>query len=85
MRNFEKIINYLLFNESNVIIEFLFKDYTFFINNLYQNLNNSSIENIFDNIINILSDKEEKFEYLKKLLNNLFESLINDEQFEKIK
>ena len=85
MRNFEKIINYLLFNESNVIIEFLFKDYTFFINNLYQNLNNSSIENIFDNIINILSDKEEKFEYLKKLLNNLFESLINDEHFEKIK
>jgi len=53
---FQKIVNYLLFYESEVIIDFLFKDSPPIIYKLYAHLNNVSIQNILENLLNTKSE-----------------------------
>ena len=87
---FQKIVNYLLYYESEVIIDFLFKDSPPIIYNLYNHLNNASIQNILENLLNILSDYEDDYEdfnldqskYIQTIYN-LLNQLKCDEKFEK--
>ena len=56
---FKNIVNYLLINETDIMIEYLFEDSTPIIDKLYSHLNNTSIQIILENLLNILSDKED--------------------------
>ena len=87
---FQKIVNYLLFYESEVIIDFLFKDSPPIIYKLYDHLNNVSIQNILENLLNILSDYEDDYEDFNldkskyiQIIYNLLNQLKCDEKFEK--
>ena len=90
---FQKIVNYLLFYEPDIIIDFLLKDSPPIINKLYYHLNSAAIGNIIENILNIISDKEEEFfinniNYIKdsnyiKIIQDLLKELIKEENFEK--
>ena len=87
---FQIIINYLLFFETKVIIDFLFKDSPPIISKLYTHLNNASIQNILENTLNILSDCEDDNENFSKdiskyikIIYDLLDQLKNDEKFEK--
>ena len=57
---FKNIVNYLLINEADIMIENLFEDSTPVIDKFYSHLNNTSIQIILENLLNILSDKEDK-------------------------
>lgn len=57
---FKNIINYLLINETDIMIEYLFGSSTPIIDEFYSHLNNTSIQIILENLLNILSDKEDK-------------------------
>ena len=87
---FQKIINFLLFHESNIIINYLFKDTPPLINKLYQYLDNDFIKNILENILNILSDKEDNDKVnltnskYAKIIHDLFKELNEDAQFQKV-
>ncbi len=88
MGYFQKIVNYLLFNESDVTINYLFNNPSIF-KNFYEQLNCSSIQNILENILNIIFDRQEdKYnkEYLKIIndLIDLLDELIKFDRFEKI-
>ena len=94
---FQTIANYLLLHESDIIINYLFKDKNPIISKFYKCLNSASIQNILENILNILSDEEEKdnkiillndknndmkvSNYLE-VIKNLWKILIKDNSFE---
>ena len=80
--NFENIVNSLLLRMPNIIIEYLFKDSSYMLKKLYQNLDNHSIEYILDNIFNIISDEEEDNTCLK-IIKDLLEIIKEDDNFEK--
>ena len=87
---FQKIVNYLLYYETKLIIDYLFKDSIPIINKLYSHLNNASIQNILENILNILSDNEDDYENFTiesskyaQIIFNLLNQLKSDEKFEK--
>lgn len=79
---FQKIVNYLLFYESDVTINFLFNDSNIF-RNLYHHLSSFSIQCILENILNILSDNEKYMNNFFKIINDLLEELNKDDKFEK--
>ena len=87
---FQIIVNYLLIYETKVIIDFLFKDSPPIISKLYMHLNNASIQNILENILNILCDceddnnnfKKDQSKYIK-IIYDLLNHLKDDEKFEK--
>ena len=87
---FQKIVNYLLYYETKIIIDFLFKDSPPKIDKFYNHLNNASIQNILENILNILSDSEDDYENFNiekskytQIIFNLLNKLKSDEKFEK--
>ena len=87
---FQKIVNYLLYYETKIIIDFLFKDSPPIIDKLYNHLNNASIQNVLENILNILSDSEDDYENFNiekskyaQIIFNLLNRLKSDEKFEK--
>ena len=55
---FQKIVNYLLFNEPDITIKYLFKDKIPIITKFYNNVNSASMQNILENILNLISDLE---------------------------
>ena len=55
---FQKIVNYLMTNEPKITIEYLFDKKNNIINGFYRHMNNESIHNILENILNYLSDRE---------------------------
>ena len=57
---FQKMVNYLLINEPKVTTDYLFNDNYLIIRNFYNHMNNASMENIFENILNYISDQESK-------------------------
>ena len=63
MGYFQKIVNYLIINEPDIIIEYLFKENASIITNLYSHLNKGAIQIIFENLLNLLSEKEDKDKY----------------------
>ena len=79
---FKNIVNYILINETDIMIEYLFGDSTPIINKFYSHLNNTSIQIILENLLNILSDKEDyniKYnDIIKKLIQILSEDSNND-------
>ena len=54
---FQKIINYMLFIESDILFNYLFIEEKSTINKLYKHLDKCAIENIFENILNKLLDE----------------------------
>ena len=62
---FEKLVNYLLINEPKITIEYLFNDNNAIIRKFYTHMNNASMENTFENILNYISDLENKEENLE--------------------
>lgn len=85
---FQKLVNFLLFNESDIIIYYLFKDKIPIIKKLYKHLNNLSLQNILENILNIINAHEDKFDKEKNskyiiIIRDLLEELIQDDTFEK--
>ena len=86
---FQKIVNFLLYFESDTIINYLIKDtraeiIEFFLNNI----NRAEILNILENILNVLSDNADKeavynniyhLEYIK-IIQNLVNILVKDNQ-----
>ena len=79
---FKNIVNYLLINETDIMIEYLFEDSTPIIDRFYSHLNNTSIQIILENLLNLLSDKEDyniKYnDIIKKLIQILSEDSNND-------
>ena len=57
---FQKMVNYLLINEPKVTTDYLFNDNYLIIRNFYNHMNNASMENIFENILNYITDQESK-------------------------
>ena len=82
---YKNIVNYLLINETDIMFEYLFGDSTLIIDKFYSQLNNTSIQIILENLLNILSDKEDynikyndKYnEIIKKLIQILSEDINN--------
>ena len=70
---FQKMVNYLLINEPKTTIEYLFNNDYIIIKKFYNHMNNASIENTFENILNYISDEENNEE---KLENSRFNSII---------
>ena len=81
---FKNIVNYLLINETDIMIEYLFEDSTPVIEKFYSHLNNTSIQIILENLLNILSDNEDKKfndkykDIIMKLIQILSEDSNND-------
>lgn len=84
---FQKLVNFLLLNESDIIIYYLFKDKISIIKKLYKHLNKLSIQNILENILNILSVHKDKFDKdhskYSMIILDLIEELIRDKTLEK--
>ena len=87
---FQKIVNYLLYFETKLIIDFLFKNSPPIIDKLYNHLKNDSIQNILENILNIFSDSEDDYENFNiekskyvQIIFNLLIQLKSDEKLEK--
>ena len=57
---FQKIINYILFIEKDILIRYTFRGKNPKINNLYYHLDKYALVNIFENILNILLDEYKK-------------------------
>ena len=55
---FQKIFNFLLLNESKITIDYLFREDSTTVKKFYDHIDNASIENTFENILNYISDKE---------------------------
>ena len=55
---FQKIVNYLMTNEPKITIEYMLDKKNNIINKFYRHMNNESIHNILENILNYLSDRE---------------------------
>ena len=56
---FNKIINYLMINEPIITTKFIFENNKNIITKFSEHMNNDSIQNIFENLLNYLSDQEE--------------------------
>ena len=84
---FQKIIIYLITNETDIIIDYLFKDTQPIIKKFYKHLNNVSIQNILENILNVISDYQDEYNKYKyqynDIIQDLFNELKNDDQCEK--
>ena len=85
----QKIVNFLLYFESDIIINYLFKDTSSHIFKfLLHNLNRVEILNILENILNVLSDNEEpnntnnninfKFPKYAQIIQDLVKILVED-------
>ena len=91
MGYFQKIINYLLFNESKVFFEFLFKEADKVensLNKLLINLESAAIQNILENILNKLFDEEFTEKDMKNskyiyIIKKIIEELKKDKKYEK--
>ena len=59
---FQKIVNFLLFNEPDIIINYLFETNKTIFSVFYKYMDEFSIHNILQNILNILYDNEEKYD-----------------------
>ena len=86
MGYFQKMVNYLLKEEEDIIFDYFFKNSI--INKLIKFINNISIKNILEYILNKLSDNNLNNDNIKKLnykdiLKDLWRELINDNKFEK--
>ena len=68
---FQKMVNYLLINEPKVTTDYLFNDNYLIIRNFYNHMNNASMENILENILNYISDQEIKEDNLENSKFNL--------------
>ena len=76
---FQKIVKYLLLHEPDITINYLFETNKSIFFHFYKYLNEFSIQNILQNILNILYDNEEKYDkknsrYLK-IIKDLFQEL----------
>lgn len=83
MGYFQKIVNFLLINESDIIIQYLFKDSSTNIKKFYIYLDKAAIQNILENLLNILSDKEDldkgdKDSKYSQIIQQLIEHLSED-------
>ena len=92
---FQKIINYILFNESEHLFNYLFenKEKKSDIIKLYKHLDKAAINNIMENMLNILADNEEKLSLnnqskynviIKDIIQQLKNDYDNYEKFEGI-
>ena len=86
MGYFRKMINYLLKEEEDIIFEYFYKNSI--INKLIKFINNISIKNILEYILNKISDNSLSNDNIKKLnykdiLKDLWRELIKDEKYEK--
>ena len=84
---FQKIVNYMLFNEENIILDYLFTETEMPIRLFYKHLDQIAIENIMENILNILVDREDKITNLNdskynKIILDMLNELANDANFE---
>ena len=95
MGYFQKILNYILFNESELLFNYLFenKEKKGDIIKLYKHLDKAAINNIMENVLNILADNEEKLSLnnqiqYKIIIKDIIQELKNDydnyEKFEGI-
>ena len=84
---FQKMVNYLIFNEEDIIIKYLFKDSDIIMKKLYRHINNNSIKNILENILYRLTESKEENDIKKSkfeiIMNGLFEELESDQKFQK--
>ena len=86
MGYFQKMVNYLLSNEEDIIFDYFFKNSI--INKLIKFINNISIKNILEYILNKLSnntlnnDDIKRIKY-KDILKDLWRELIKDNKYEK--
>ena len=88
MGYFQKIINYMLYCESKIIIDYLFKEPNFQIKKLYKHLDKFAIQNILENLLNILADKEDtkidiKDSKYNNIIQDILQELANDVKYEK--
>ena len=89
MGYFQKIVNYILFNECNLTINYILNNSNRIFKTFYNQLSCSSMQNILENILNIISDKEEEIycnKYLE-IINDLIDLLgkeIQDNKLEKL-
>ena len=81
---FQKIVNYLLLNEPTITIEYLFNEENMIIKKFYSHMNNASIENTFGNILNYISDQENREDNFDNSKFNLIIIELLDEIFCKI-
>jgi len=86
MGYFRKMINYLLKEEEDIIFEYFYKNSI--INKLIKFINNISIKNILEYILNKISDNSLSNDNIKKLnykdiLKDLWRELIKDDKYEK--
>ena len=83
----QKIINYLLFNEANIILDYLFIEQRP-IKLFYKHLHKAAIENIMENLLNILVDREDNLIDVRDskyniIILDLLNELDKDTKFEK--
>jgi len=71
---FQKIVNFLLLNEPRIMIHYLYNENNSVIKKFYKHIGNASIENIFENILNYISDEENS---LNNYNSNISESKFN--------
>ena len=76
---FQKLVNYLLINEPKITTDYLFNENHFIVRKFYYHMNNASIENIFENILNYISDQENKEDNLDNSKFNLIIMELLDE------
>ena len=80
---FQKIVNFLSVYESRITFNYLEKDNNLVIKKFFRHLGNASIENIFENILNYISDQENvgdtKFNMIIIELFDEIGSIINKE------
>ena len=86
MGYFQKMVNYLLSNEEDIIFDYFFKNSI--INKLIKFINNISIKNILEYILNKLSNNtlnndDIKIIKYKDILKDLWKELIKDDKYEK--
>ena len=77
---FNKIINYLMINEPIITTKFIFENNKNIITKFSEHMNNDSIQNIFENLLNYLSDQEESNagpSQFNSIIMNLFEDINN--------
>ena len=88
MGYFQKIINYILYNESEIIIDYLFNEPYLQIKKLYKHLDKVAISNVLENLLNILADKEDneidiKDSKYNNIIQDFLKEVTNDEEKEK--
>mgnify|MGYP007101895562 CR=1 FL=1 len=76
---FQKIVIFLLLNEPTITIEYLFNEEYMIIKKFYTHMNNASMENTFENILNYISDQENREDNLDKSKFNLIMIELLDE------